>query len=313
MRLPIFLFSSLLAAVLVVACKKEDPQPEPTPTAEPRLIFKFQFDSTQARLDNTGQPAAMPAGHAGQNPKMNLMSAHYLELAPSAFTQLGNGIVLYRATETTIGGSNAIDFAQATKVGNGQEFFSVPIKDVTPGQYEYLRLSLAYQNYDVKLYLDTVVNTGSGNITIQQDLPCTVASFVGFNTYITNYLVKNQSITVNGNREQGYWGFESTGTISGYPYNYLNSGQAPAGATTVVNPIASTSPILAGSCVVTGPFNAGKLTITGSETNDIVVLVSLSTNQSFEWIDGNGNGKWEPSKGEKIVDMGLRGMIPIVQ
>jgi hypothetical protein len=39
----------------------------------------------------------------------------------------------------------------------------------------------------------------------------------------------------------------------------------------------------------------------------------MSTNQSFEWIDGNANGKWEPSKGESVVDMGLRGMIPFVQ
>lgn len=314
MRLSIFLFASLLAVLLIVSCKKDDPQPDPQPTAEPRLIFKFQFDSTQVRLNNLGQAATMPAGHAGQNPMMNLMSSHYLELAPNAFTQLGDGLVLYRAAETTVGGSNAIDFALATKVGGGQEFFSVALKDITPGEYEYLRVSLAYQNYDIKLYLDTIVNIpGVGDVTIQEDLPCTVASFVGFNNYITSYPVKTQTITVNGNRAQGYWGFESSGTISGYPYNYLNSGQAPAGATTVVNPISSSSPIPAGSCVVTGPFNGSKLTITGNETQDIVILVSLSTNKSFEWVDGNANGKWEPSKGEQIVDMGLRGMIPIVQ
>jgi len=55
------------------------------------------------------------------------------------------------------------------------------------------------------------------------------------------------------------------------------------------------------------------LNITGNETQDIIIRVSLSTNKSFEWVDGNGNGKWEPNKGEQIVDMGLRGMIPYIE
>jgi hypothetical protein len=65
--------------------------------------------------------------------------------------------------------------------------------------------------------------------------------------------------------------------------------------------------------VVTGAFAGAKLKITGNETKDIVVRVSLSTNKSFEWIDDNGNSKFEPTKGEQIVDMGLRGVIPYVE
>jgi hypothetical protein len=64
---------------------------------------------------------------------------------------------------------------------------------------------------------------------------------------------------------------------------------------------------------VTGPFSGGKLKITGNETEDIVVVVSLSTNKSFEWIDVKPDNKWEPLKGETIVDMGLRGMIPSIE
>ena len=149
---------------------------------------------------------------------------------------------------------------------------------------------------------------------------------MGVNTYITNYKVKTETITVNGNRAQGYWGFESTGTYNyvaygqtfPYPYNFLESGQAPVGATTVVNPLFATSPIPAGSCVATGQFVSSltgpskSLTITGNEKNDIVVTVSLSVNHSFEWIEqGTPDGKWQPSKGETIVDMGIRGLVPI--
>ncbi|MGZ5220512.1 MAG: hypothetical protein ACXWC7_10545, partial [Chitinophagaceae bacterium] len=102
------LFSSLIVSILsllLFSCKKET-----TKNVEPKLIFKFKFDPNQERLNNIGQPETMPAGHAGQSPSFNTMSAHYLELAPTALTALGKGVILYKAAETTAGGSNAIDF-----------------------------------------------------------------------------------------------------------------------------------------------------------------------------------------------------------
>lgn len=135
-----------------------------------------------------------------------------------------------------------------------------------------------------------------------------LASFVGFNTYINDYVINAESVTVDDDKLQGYWGFEAD--VFGSPY--VTTGQAPAGATTVPNPLFATSPIPAGSCVVTGEFQ-DPLVITGSETEDIVVILSLSCNQSFEWVDGNANGKYEPSLGENVVDMGLRGLIPYVE
>jgi hypothetical protein len=234
----------------------------------------------------------MPSDHSGQSPLFNKMSAHYIELAPGAFTQLGAGEVLYRHAETTAGGPLAIDFAQSVVVGENQAFFSIPLDSITPGSYGYLRVSLAYQNYDIKVRVNNFNFTG------------TVASFIGFNTYIQNYKVKDSTILVNANKAQGYWAFESMWGVV--------QGQAPPGATTVPNPIASSSPIPAGSCVVTGPFT-NALNITGNETSDIVVLVSLSTNKSFEWKDANMNGVYEPANGDTVVDMGIRGLIPIVQ
>lgn len=288
----------LLAAIAMAlfSCKKDkdtDPGTTTTPSTStsPRLIFKFKFDSTQVRLNNLGQPATMPSNHSGQSPVFHKMSSHYIELAQSQFTQLGNGEVLYRNAETTAGGPNAIDFSQSTVVGEGQEFFSIPLDSVTPGTYQYLRISLAYQNYDVKVRASNINFTGR------------IASFIGFNTYIQSYMIKDSTVTVNTNKLQGYWAFESAfGVVQG---------QAPPGATSVPNPIASTSPIPAGSCVVTGPFT-NALTITGNETSDIVIEVSLSTNKSFEWKDANMNGVYEPLNGDTVVDMGIRGLIPIV-
>lgn len=298
----------LISAVLVLfySCK-DDKEETPTPTPEPNLVFKFKFDSTQARLDGFGNPAPDPAslGHGAQSPRFNKMSVHYIELAPTAFTALGSGKVLYHAAETTAGGSTGIDFSQSTFAANGETFFSVPLKEVAAGNYQWLRVSLAYQNYDINFR--TTVST------VNYDLAGTIASFIGFNTYIRNYKIKDSTVVLNDDRLQGYWAFEVLNNIYNVP---VISGQAPAGATTVPNPNHATSPIPAGSCVVTGAFTnlsgTTPLVITGNETSDVVVTVSLSTNKSFEWTEHSTAGYYEPAAGDTVVDMGIRGMIPII-
>ncbi|HRF27729.1 MAG TPA: hypothetical protein PKW54_10325, partial [Ferruginibacter sp.] len=130
--LRIYLAMASMSALLF-SCSKQDIQPN---TSEPKLIFKFKFDSTQVRLNNIGQPSSIPAGHAAQSPVFRSMSAHYLELAPTALTALGSGKVLYHAPEVNTGGANAIDFSQSNFAGNGETFLSVPIRDISPGTYE---------------------------------------------------------------------------------------------------------------------------------------------------------------------------------
>ena len=119
---------------------------------------------------------------------------------------------------------------------------------------------------------------------------------------------------VNDDKKQGFWAFETNLSAAYSSYNQVYSGDAPAGSTTVVNPLFATSPIPAGSCVVTGKF-AQPLVVTGNETGDMTVVLSFSINKSFEWKDTNANGQLDfygdgltPS--EQIVDMGLRGLLP---
>ncbi len=292
-----------VSIVLFVACKKENTN------SEARLIFKFRFDSTQARLNNIGQPAPIESGNAAQSPVFNKMSAHYIELTSTALVPLGQGAVVYRATESSAGGAVAIDFSKASFAGNKEIFYSLPLKDVPKGDYEWIRISLAYQNADIYYRIDTTIN----GITINQDFKGTLAGFIGFNTYIQNFTIKEQTLPINGNRKQGFWGFETVVNVAGFTLPFVTSGQAPEGATTVVNPIFATSPIPQGSCVVTAAFKPGKLTITGNESRDIIIEASFSTNKSFEWQEVIADGKWEPSKGEKMVDMGIRGLIPTIK
>ncbi|HET9055445.1 MAG TPA: hypothetical protein VFN30_01230 [Chitinophagaceae bacterium] len=297
---------AFITCIAIISCKTKESL---TDINTAKLIFKFKFDSTQTRLNNIGQPSFIPPGNAALSPVMNKMSAHYIELAPNALTQLGTGAVLYRSAEINTGGSNAIDFSQSRFAGNNEVFYEIPIKDITPGEYEWLRISLAYQNADVKYRIDTTIN----GFNINQDNTGTLASFIGFNTYLNTFTIKNQSLTINGNRKQGFWGFETNITASGISVPITNSGQAPEGSTTVVNPLFTTSPIPPGSCVITAALMPGKLKITGAETKDIVIEASFSTNKSFEWKDIIANGKWEPLKGETLVDMGVRGMIPVIK
>ena len=290
------LFIVALTAFLFTSCQKEASTGISTGSSTAKVNFIFKFDSTQVRLNAIGQPSPMPVGNAGQSPRFNTMSAHYVELAPSAFTALGGGAVVYRAPEVTTGGAKAIDFSNSKFAGNNQVFLSVPVNSFAAGSYTWLRVSLAYQNYNI--YMNA----------LGQSIDATLASFIGFNTYLGSYKVKDSTVAVNANKLQGYWALE--GKYLGF--GFLSTGQAPVGATTVPNPIFASSPIPQGSCVVTGQF-ATPLIITGFETKDINIVVSLSTNKSFEWIDVDHNGTYDPNNGDQVIDMGIRGMIPIIQ
>jgi hypothetical protein len=268
------------------SCSSEDGATEPA-----NLIIKIKFDPTQIRLNNLGQPSVIPDGNAAQTPDMKNISAHYLELAPSATTLLGQGKVLYHAPETDLGGTMAIDFSQAKIVGQNEVFLTIPITAQMAGSYEWVRLSLSYQSGKIQVLSQGTTYGG------------TLDSFLGYNTYIGTHSIGNNVFPVNGNKLQGYWAF----ALDSFPY--MTSGQAPAGATTVPNPLFQTSPVPQGSCVVTGKFE-NNLTLVGNETSDVVVTLSLSINNSFEWTEVNSDGKYEPSIGENVVDMGLRGMIP---
>jgi hypothetical protein len=276
---------------LVFSCNSSDEYCCVNPES-PNLIIKFKFDPNQERLNNLGQPSTIPNGNAAQSPSVNRMSANYIEFTPEIFTPLEGGEVIFSGDETTTGGDNAINFQNSLFAGDNETFITIPLSEVSSGNYHWVRVSLAYQEGEIDFLLN-----GS-------DIVGTIASFVGYNSYITSFDLNGSTIDVNGNRLQGFWAFEALG--------FSTQGQAPEGATTVPNPLFASSPIPQGSCVVTGQFENG-LTISGSETEDVVVTLSFSINNSFEWTEVNGDGKFEPSAGEVLADMGLRGLVPMVE
>ncbi|WP_121666810.1 hypothetical protein [Mesonia aquimarina] len=270
-----------------VSCSNDD-NAEAT-LNEPKLIVKFEFDENQIRLDNLGQPTGIVEGNAAQTPVFNKMSAHYIELSPNAATLLGDGEVIYKGEETTKGGERAIDFSQAKLISDGETFLEIPLSRVQPGRYTWVRISASYQNASIN-----ILNNGN-------EFEGTIAAFLGYNTYIKSFDIKGNTIELNQNKLQGYWAFEAQ--------DFVVEGQAPEGAVTVPNPLFETSPIPQGSCVLTGRFD-DEFVISGSEKEDLVVTLSFSVNNSFEWQEVNQDGKYEPSAGETLVDMGLRGVVP---
>ncbi|MGH1335326.1 MAG: hypothetical protein ACRBFS_04295 [Aureispira sp.] len=305
------LFSALvLTTLFFIACDK----PTITPEEEPQLVFKLQLDPTQDRLNALAQPAPVPTGNAGQNPDFNKFSAHKIELVPTLFTPVNDGAIVYRGEETNTGGNNAVNFDKAILAGNGETMISVPIRDIAAGTYQHIRVSVSYQNYDIRFNINNIP-LGNGQTSDLRQQKGTVASFLGFNNYISSVQPKTMTQAVNANKLQGYWAFE---TSLDAPYSTFNSIYVgEAATTTVVNPLNASAPTPPGSCLVTGSFDNNGLVITGNETEDVVVNLSFSTNKSFEWKDDNGNGELDIDLSnnsiETIVDMGLRGLQPSVQ
>ncbi len=305
------LFSLLsVTALFFIACDKAKVHPK----EEAQVVFKLKLDPTQVRLNGLAQPDPLPAGHAGLDPVYNGFSAHKIELVPHAFTPVNGGAMVYKGEETNMGGSNAINFSEAVISNDGETMVRVPVSEIAAGTYQHIRVSVSYQNYDITYNINNVPLGNGQTIDLRQQKG-TIASFLGFNNYITQVQPKDQSKTINANKLQGYWAFETSLAPTFAAFNDIYTGEAAA--TTVVNPLSATTPTPPGSCLVVGSFDGNGLVITGDETEDMEVELSFSTNKSFEWQDDNGNGEWDIDVSnntlEPVVDMGLRGLKPTIK
>ena len=300
-------FFALIGIVLFSCSSDDDPKRQ-----SHMLNITFIMDANAGRLDNFGDPITIPSGNSAQHPDFDILGLHFIGLYPDKFTPYESGVTILSTSTTQQGGIAAIDFENERMFTEANNSLSIPLDDITAGTYKYIRSSIGFQKYDI------VYNLGGASATRPDwpsgldddiDVKGTVASFLGYNTYIKNYNLLNKTIEVNANKQQGYFGLESNGEIVGQTFNTITEGRAPQ--TTVVNPISDTSPVPAGSCVVTGEFLSA-LTIPESPVDDIHVQIIISINNSFEWRDNNGNNKYEPLLGEEVVDMGTRGVFPSV-
>ncbi len=280
------------------ACEKEKVIKEKALPIPPHLIFVINTDSSIFRLDSIGQIALLPAGHRAQSPRMNKFFVHYIELARD-FDSLGQGKVIFKADETTAGGNPSIDFSKAVLTANNQMAFSLPLTKIPLGTYKWLRLGVAYQNFDIK------IKQGASHGV------ATYGSFLSSSVFVNTCKLKTLSLSPTagaGNIGCGYYMIEQRvgGNISGA------EGKLTDTLITQVNPMPY-SPVPKGKGIITCAFGSAlgqlmPLTIDWNSSKNLVIRIKLSTNQSFEWKE-SGNDNWfEPDAGDTLKDIGFRGM-----
>ncbi len=293
-----------VACVLVglLSCKKEP---------ERMLHFIVKIDPLQEKLGNNGLPTSLKTDLAAQTPAINSIGFDGVELVQNEFTKYGQGLSVFSTPETTTGGEKAIDYQQVRSIKAGETLISIPLKNITPGSYNWIRTSVTHQNFDVVFNMLNV--PFAGNFLDERG---TLASFTASNNYITTYKIWDKTDSVKANKKQGYWCFETKLSPAYKPYNRMFNGQSATGTITSPNPLLQTAPTPLNHTILTGRFET-PLSISGSETADVTVTLTFSNNKSFEWEETiNRNGKWDfnlqPVSGqpsvERVMDLGLRSL-----
>ena len=331
-------FVIALTALAFVSCTKG--------TNERYLILKVKFDPTSAPLNDSGFLYATPVGNGALTPTYNSMAPAYIELAPDLGTP--DSTVPYKSDfkYTLFSSENATDnfghsgvrytSLQITK--DGEAMVSIPLNTITPGTYRFLRLAVAYQNFDILYKLDSTVSNLYHNGTLYPS-----ASFYGMyhasisafsdSTFfdngftVSNYTVNNMPPKTV--KKSGFYGFETQlGTNSFYYPLEKTSTLQVADSVASVNTIYAKVKTPKNASVFTAPFYTinfknytqdtimTPLVITGGETESIIIDCTMITKNSFEWKNDNGNGVWDAysnkpgAKNEGVYNFGFRGMKP---
>jgi hypothetical protein len=300
-----FKFLTLITLILcsfLTSCKDKN---------NAQVHFVIKFDPLQERLSANGMSTPIPAGRAVQTPNMNQIGVESLELVANNTTPVGKGLSVFQAAPRVNGSDVLTDFDQLKKVGDGATIVSIPFKKLAVGKYEYVRLAVAYQNFDILFSIQEV--PFAGNFTDERG---TFAVFLGKSNFIGSHTIASKSEKIDGVKPQGYWVFETKFPSAYVSLNRLFSGKVPDSTLTFVNPLYQTAALPVGSNFITARFDT-PLSITGQENQDVTVVLTLSTNKSFEWDESIlKNNKWDsnaqantgqPSV-ERAVDVGFRGM-----
>jgi len=306
-----------LLALLFASCTKVG-------VGERYLIIKFKFNDTLPRMNDAGNIIgdSIGFGNAAVTPKFNSISVNFLALFANDSSKYADANPIYTAA---IKDSTAFNFSQYKIVSEGETFYEIPLSSIKAGTYKWLGAGLAYSNMDVPFRIDYVFNNNAYNSSYTG----TVATLLGASTYVDSMKIKDNYTYKKSNQPQGFWAFESRFGFGGFLDSiFTRNDYVATNGTTVVNPLfgntiipnfktygITTGKIYNNRAYKNGEFKLEEspLVITGLETESIILELNLSTKNSFIWKDDNNNKMWEPFKGEPIIDMGFRGMRPIIK
>lgn len=277
-------------------------------------LFVEASDSPDlARLDNDGNPVSPLPGNGSMSPiAINQLAINYIELVQTDTTGYKEGVIIYKAPETYIGGELAIHFDSLIMTSPGDDFFNVNLKKIPAGTYKYIRISVAYISYDIPLNIAAIPGLGEVN-----DTRATFASLLGFRTYVNSITPLLIPKEINDNKERGYWLLETQIAAPNEGLSTIYSWQLESDNITSVNVLAGSAPIPSTQGVMTGMFDS-PLEVLEEDTRDIRIHLGLSTNGIFEWEDSNSNGFWDFNASdiylsESVIDFGIRGVTPTVE
>ncbi len=261
-------------------------------SSPPCLNLCYWFEHDGARLGSTGAASEISAGFAGQPPSSITIYPRYYELGPNANTALGSGQVLYEAATHNgqpVTGTGATILNNLTGATHEEIAFSYSLASIPANTYQYLRVGVAY--YEARVNLRH--NTGLKNL----DMSGVIGAFTGTRVQATDISLNGTSVALNTNVAQGFWVYKG---------DSLAKVDGTANTVTAVNPIASTSAVPAGSDVITGAFT--QPLVVSTHNADVTIIVLLSTNRSFEWVESTTDGYWQGSVGETVQDFAFRGL-----
>lgn len=135
-------------------------------------------------------------------------------------------------------------------------------------------------------------------------------SFLAHACYVPQFYIGDSLEKINNIRAQGFTISQLHYTTPSIHHVYRSSSKL----VTAPNPIYKTCPSIPRSGIITAGFLNKNVVISESSNTDIVIDVSFSTKQAFEWEDNNKNGSFDVIPVyETIANIGLRGMQPTVK
>jgi hypothetical protein len=258
-------------------CKTEDQSPENRYPEFTNLRVVIQFDSTQERLDNYGNIAPIPVGHAAQSPTNNSVLIKAIKFLKDSTSGYDSGTEVYYNSDNSL--------------ASGASYYDTQISSPdAPGTFKFIRIYFYHQKFNINFRQNGNLHSGR------------VLSFLWPFDFNYSYQIQDSTILTDSVTEKGEWYLESSDLPS------ILHGTVPY-SPTGPNVLFYSYGVPIQQYIVTCPISPNLFL---DRPDSKTITISISTNHSFEWIEHSDPAFFEPFNGDTIVDLGIRG-IKIIQ
>ena len=275
----------VLSVIFLYSCepKEDGPIHDPYHPLQPNLstlVIKFEFDSLQERLDNFGNPSTLPANHQAVSTNFNSILIKMIELLKDSSEGYEDGTIIFFNTSSV---GMTVNDSLWRYLSNTQ----------APGLYKWMRVYFYYQNFEIPCKVN-------GNL-----FDGTLLSLLDPDQVFPSYTLMDSTIYGDSLMQGGSWFLE----LHTSGLDTLVRGQISQGQVTMPNFLHYSWPVPQDKYVVTFPITSD-MEFTRPGYKEIVI--SISTNNNFEWIDHSDPNYFEPFDGDSIYDFGISG-IKVIQ